>query len=268
MSLKKCTTELRKIVLSNIKTKGGDAVRWNPWHGCRKLSEGCRHCYVYRMDLHHEKDASEIKKNISSFSLPVSKNRKGEYKYPAGTEFSTCFTSDFFLEEADEWRPDAWKMIRERSNCKFFIITKRIDRFLQCIPDDWGEGYDNVMICVTAENQEMADYRLPIYLKLPIKAKGIICEPLLESIDLSPYLTPDILSVTAGGESGFDSRKCCYDWILDIREQCIGANITFRYHQTGTRLIKDGRLYRIPKEKQNEQALRAGIDFVAEREII
>ena len=23
---------------------------WNPWHECHKISEGCRHCYVYRED--------------------------------------------------------------------------------------------------------------------------------------------------------------------------------------------------------------------------
>lgn len=240
-------------------------MRWNPWHGCRRISEGCRHCYVYRMDSHHEKDASEIKKNVSSFFLPVSKDRKGKYKYPAGTEFFTCFTSDFFLEEADVWRDEAWKIIKERSDCSFFIITKRIHRFMQCIPKDFSEGYKNVTVCVTAENQKMADLRLPLYLKLPIKNKGIICEPLLERIDLSPYLTADILSVTVGGESGADARVCHYDWVLDIRRQCINANVSFGYHQTGAKLIKDGRLYLIPKEKQNAQALRAGIDFAAER---
>lgn len=240
-------------------------MRWHPWHGCRKLSEGCRHCYVYRMDARNDKDASEIKKNVSTFHLPVSKNRKGEYKYPSGTEFSTCFTSDFFLKEADEWRPEAWKMIKERSDCRFFIITKRIDRFERCIPDDWGDGYDNVMICVTAENQKMADYRLPIYLKLPIKAKGIICEPLLEKIDLSVYLTSDIQSVTTGGESGQDARVCQYDWVLDLREQCVKSNVSFYYHQTGAKLMKNGRVYHVPKDKQNEQATRAGIDFAADR---
>lgn len=240
-------------------------MRWNPWHGCRKLSEGCRHCYVYRMDSQHEKDASEVKKNLSSFCLPILKKRRGEYKYPSGTEFSTCFTSDFFLEEADEWRPDAWKIIKQRSDCRFFIVTKRIDRFLCCIPNDWGDGYGNVTIAVTAENQKMADYRLPIYLKLPIKAKGIICEPLLEPIHLAPYLTSEIRSVTVGGESGGDARECRYDWVLDIREQCVSANVSFYYHQTGAKLIKDGKLYRVPKEKQNEQAARAGIDFTAEQ---
>ena len=23
---------------------------WNPWHGCTKISPGCKYCYVYRQD--------------------------------------------------------------------------------------------------------------------------------------------------------------------------------------------------------------------------
>lgn len=241
-------------------------AKWNPWHGCRKLSEGCRHCYVYRMDARNDRDASEVRKNASTFRLPVAKNRAGEYKYPSGTLFYTCFTSDFFLEDADEWRGEAWEMIRQRNDCRFFIITKRIDRFENCIPDDWGEGYDHVTIAVTTENQKMADYRLPIYLKLPIKHKAIVCEPLLEPIDLSGYLCPEITSVSVGGESGQDARLCRYEWVLDIRAQCVSANVSFDYHQTGAKLFKDGRLYRIPKEAQHEQAARAAIGYKAKRE--
>ena len=33
-------------------------VSWNPWHGCKKISEGCRHCYVYRTDEKHGRDGS------------------------------------------------------------------------------------------------------------------------------------------------------------------------------------------------------------------
>lgn len=238
-------------------------AKWNPWHGCRKLSEGCRHCYVYRMDAQSERDPSEVRRNSSAFRLPIAKNRRGEYKYPSGTTFFTCFTSDFFLEEADEWRREAWQMMRARSDCAFFIVTKRIDRFEKCIPDDWGDGYENVTVAVTAENQKMADYRLPIYLTLPIRHKAIICEPLLEPIDLSRYLGSGIGAVSVGGESGFDARPCHYDWVLGIRAQCVQANVSFDYHQTGAKLIKDGKLYRIPKERQHEQAARASINYTA-----
>lgn len=56
--------------------------------------------------------------------------------------------------------------------------------------------------------------------------------------------------VSAGGESGPEARICDYEWVLDIRSQCINANVSFDFHQTGAKLLKDGKLYRIPKEKQ------------------
>lgn len=237
---------------------------WNPWHGCHKLSEGCRNCYVYRMDARYDKDASVVTQNEASFFLPIAKKRNGEYKYPSGTLFYTCFSSDFFVEEADEWREDCWEMMRKRSDCQFFLITKRIDRFALCKPDDWGEGYENVTIAVTTENQPMADYRLPIYLALPMTRRVIVCEPLLETIDLAPYLSADIAEVTVGGESGERARPCHYEWVTSLREQCVAAGVAFHFHQTGANFIKEGRVYQIPKSKQHEQAKRAGIDSITE----
>ena len=79
-------------------------------------------------------------------------------------------------------------MIRERSDCTFLMITKRIDRVAACLPADWGEGWPHVVLCCTCETQERADYRLPIYLSLPLCRREVICEPLLERLDLSRYL--------------------------------------------------------------------------------
>lgn len=236
-------------------------VTWNPWHGCHKLSEGCRNCYVYRMDARYEKDASVVTQNESNFFLPIAKRRNGEYKYPSGTLFYTCFSSDFFVEEADAWRDEIWRMMRERKDCTFFLITKRIDRFDECKPDDWGDGYGNVTVAVTIENQDRADYRLPIYLSLPFKRRVIVCEPLLEAIDLTPYLSADVEEVTVGGESGEQARLCNFEWVRAIRQQCIDAGVSFHFHQTGARFLKDGRIYCIPKSKQHEQAKRARLDF-------
>lgn len=233
---------------------------WNLWHGCRKISEGCRHCYVYRMDAAHQRDASEIKKNVS-FDLPLRKNRVGEYKIPSGETVYTCFTSDFFLEEADAWRPEVWRIMRTRSDLNFFFITKRIHRAAACFPPDWGEGYPNVTICCTVENQNCADFRLPIYRDLSIRHKAIICEPLLGPIDLSPYLGKWADFVLAGGESGPDARPCRYEWVLALREQAKRAGVGFRFKQTGTYFIKDGRAYHIPRALQHKQARRAGLDL-------
>ena len=234
-------------------------AKWNPWHGCHKLSAGCRNCYVYRIDERHGRDSSVVRRT-QDFTLPVRRKRDGSYKIPAGETVYTCFSSDFFVEEADDWRPEAWKMIRERNDLHFFFITKRIDRFRIGLPEDWGEGYENVTVCCTVENQERADYRLPIYRETLIRHKAIICEPLLEALDLSPYLGPWVEGLIAGGESGPDARPCRYEWILQLREQCVAAGVSFRFKQTGARFIKDGRLYRIPRHHQHTQARKAGLD--------
>ena len=151
-------------------------------------------------------------------------------------------------------------MMRERSDCEFLFITKRITRFEKCLPDDWGIGYANVSICSTVENQAKADERLPIFLHAPICHKMIVCEPLLERIDLSPYLGDWVESVTVGGESGDEARLCEYDWILDIRRQCMEADVPFRFKQTGANFKKDGKLYRIPRKLQHVQARKANIN--------
>ena len=241
---------------------------WNPWHGCTKISPGCYHCYVYRRDAEFGKDASVVSKT-ASFNLPVKKNRKGEYKLqPDGDFVYTCFTSDFFHPNADEWRPDAWAMMKERSDLDFFFVTKRPERFTVSLPDDWGDGYENVYICCTCENQRMADKRLPLFLELPIRHKSIIHEPMLESIDIRPYLAQYhdcIEEVTCGGESGEEARICDYAWILNTMMQCVEYNVSFHFKQTGARFKRRNRIYQIERKDQLAQAAEAGIDFRAGR---
>ena len=132
---------------------------WNPWHGCHKYSAGCAHCYVYRRDGSVGRDASQVAKT-ASFDLPVRKDRKGAWKIPPGETVYAVMTSDFFLEEADGWRPEIWEMMKARPDLQFVIITKRILRFKECLPDDWGDGYENVEVGCTCENGEEAARRL------------------------------------------------------------------------------------------------------------
>lgn len=107
----------------------------------------------------------------------------------------------------------------------------------------------------------MADYRLPIFKRLPIRHKVIIAAPLLENLHLSSYLDDTIEEVAVSGESGNDARICDYEWILDIRKQCIEKNVPFCFHQTGAKLLKDGKLYRIKRYYQISQAWKAGINY-------
>ena len=235
-------------------------VTWNPWHGCTKYSEGCRNCYVYRQDEMFGRD-STICKKTNDFNLPIKKDRRGNYKVPSGSLIMTCFSSDFLLSDADSWRDECLEMMKTRSDCMFYFFTKRIERLNFSVPD-------NVIVGCTCENQKMADYRLPIFKKLNIKYKTIILAPMLEKMDISKYLGSDIYEVNVSGESGSSQqiraqqiRALNYDWVLDIRNQCIKANVNFGFHQTGARFIKDGREYRIERKYQIEQAKKANIDF-------
>ena len=168
----------------------------------------------------------------------------------------------FFVEDADAWRTEAWEMIRQRGDLHFLMITKRINRVMECLPADWKDGYDNVTVCCTVENQLCADNRLPVYKAIPIKHKIIICEPLLEEINLDAYNIGEwVEQVVAGGESGYEARICNFDWIMKLHDICVKNNVSFWFKQTGSKFVKEGTLYTVKRQFQHSQARKAGINF-------
>ncbi len=231
---------------------------WNPWRGCRKCSEGCLYCYIHKGDAKRSVNTSEIIKT-KDFAKPIEKKKNGEYKMKSGLVY-LCFSTDFLIEEADGWRNDCWQMIRQRQDCTFLFLTKRIDRFMNCIPDDWGNGYENVIVCCTIENQKNAEYKLSIFQDLPIKHKCITAQPLIEAINFEKYLD-GVELVVVGGESDRNARPLNYDWVLDIREQCMRKKVDFEFRQCGTYFIKDGKNYTIQTKDLTKQAKLAGIDY-------
>jgi len=272
------TNQLNLFPQQNTDTRPPETVTWNLWHGCTKVSAGCQHCYMYRRDEAVGKDPTKVVKTLA-FNLPIrilkSGEHKGKYKIPPGSHIYTCFSSDFFHPAADEWRDEAWNMIRTRSDCTFFMITKRPERIAEHLPSDWNggcgngdygnrAGWDHVTIAVTCENQAMTNKRLPVYLALPLRHHSVMIEPMLTTVNLRPFFRdyPDIIeSVSVGGESGPDARPCDYAWVLDVHMQCVENGVAFSYHQTGARLIKGGKEYLIPREYQHEQAHKARLDF-------
>jgi protein gp37 len=234
---------------------------WNPWHGCVKYSEGCAHCYVYRRDAQFGRDSS-VARRTADFDLPLRRTRAGDWKIPAGSHVYACMTSDFFLDQAEPWRDAAWDMMRLRPDLSFSVITKRMLWIRECLPGDWGDGWDHVEFGATIENQRRADERMDEFLSVPVHGRFVICEPMLGPVNLSPWLDPDrIRMVVAGGESGSDARCLNYDWVLALRDQCAAAGVAFHFKQTGANFVKDGKLYRIERYLQIPQARRAGIDL-------
>lgn len=116
----------------------------------------------------------------------------------------------------------------------------------------------------TVENQDRADFRMPIFLSLPIRHRLVIVAPMLQQINLRSYLDPKLIEeVSVGGESGKYARPLDYSWVLDMHRQCNDYGVPFTFHQTGTYLIKDGRKYFIPREHQHSQAKKAGLNWLS-----
>ena len=236
---------------------------WNPWHGCIRKSEGCDNCYMYFLDRMRDQDGSHIYRTKSGFYYPLQKDRKGNYKIRSGEMIRVCMTSDFFLEQADPWRAEAWEIMRQRSDVIFFLLTKRPERVPECLPEDWGDGWENIFFNVTAENQRRADERIPMLLELPFRHKGVMCAPFIGSVSMRAALeTGQIEQVLCDGENYDGSRPCHYEWVQNLRQECVDNNVTFVFCGTGRRFVKDGKLYHIEgNDLQNRQAYLSGMSY-------
>lgn len=234
---------------------------WNPWHGCIKVSEGCRHCYMYFLDKIRAKHGDNIYRT-QAFNYPLQRNRNGNYIIKSGELIRVCMTSDFFLSQADQWRYEAWEIIRQRPDVKFFLLTKRPERVVSCLPENWGDGWDNVMINVSCENQSRADERLPILLDLPFKHKGFMAAPLIGPLDIERYLSHGTIEqVIAGGENYDGARPCHYEWVRSLSAQCEKHLVSFCFIETGTNFVKDGKTYYMPNKRlQSKMAFKANIN--------
>lgn len=236
---------------------------WNPWHGCHKKSEGCANCYMFNMDRNRGLDPTVIRRSKTGFRYPLKKDCYRQYKIRSGEQLSVCLVSDFFLPEADAWRQEAWDIMRVRRDVKFWLLTKRPELVAERLPEGWGDGWENVSLSVSAENQRRADERIPLLLDLPFKHKGVMCAPFIGKVNMEDYLgTGQIEQVTCDGENYDCPRPCDFDWVKLLAAQCRRHNTTFIFYSTGEYFIKDGRLYHLPNKKtQRLMAYKSGVSF-------
>lgn len=207
----------------------------NFWVGCKKCSLSCLFCYMFRDMLRYGKDPNNIARTADNTFY-------ASLKWKESKMIFTCSWSDFFIAEADEWRNDAWDVIRKTPQHNWLILTKRPERIMQCLPDDWGDGWDNVWLGVTAENQKCADKRIPILLNIPAKVKFLSLEPLLGPIDLSKYIHGINWNIIAGesgnGTGKYLYRECKEEWIESLIDQSKKAGVAVFVKQMGTHLQK------------------------------
>ena len=246
---------------------------WNPWHGCRQCSIGCNHCFVFENDKLFGLNPENIHRSIGQFNLPTLTKRAKkkdiatgrcdvQYLIPPGSTIIVCNSSDFFIEDADKWREQAWDIISERTDCLFIIITKRPENIEERLPNNWDSGYNNVALCVTAENTDEAWNRIPILLGIKAKHLGLWLEPLYEEVDIRPFLSSYIIeNVVVGGETfqGLyeDARPLDINWVEKIRDACVEYDVSLNFIKTGSIFIGKNRT----KSRVNRKSERALADF-------
>jgi len=158
----------------------------------------------------------------------------------------TCSWSDWFHKDADQWRDEAWNVIRQCSRHTFQILTKRPERIASCLPKDWP--LNNVWLGVTVENQDNL-HRVALLQNIPARVRFLSMEPLLGPVSLSPAVLKGIHQIIVGGESGPHARPMNPAWVLDIQAQCQKANVPFFFKQWGH--IRNNPEKSDPTAKQN-----------------
>lgn len=219
---------------------------WNPWRGCDKVSPGCAHCYMFRDQRRYGRDPSVVVRAAdSTFFAPVRSRKWAEPR-----RVFTCSWSDWFHEDADPWRDEAWDVIRRTPQHTYQVLTKRPERILDHLPADWGEGWRNVWMGVTIENRRYVG-RADLLRQVPAVVRFISAEPLLGPLIADgcsfadgnkgwsdgfygPDLELDGIDwLITGGESGGDHRRFDPQWARDLRDACVREGVAFLHKQNG-----------------------------------
>lgn len=221
---------------------------WNIAVGCTKVDEDCKYCYMYRQSLNNTRyKPNQVIRTKTVFNLPL--------KIKEPSKIFTCSLTDFFHEDIDSYRIEAWDIIRQCPQHTFQILTKRPERILDNLPPYWDEIRDYVWLGTSVGSQK--GYNRIKDLVLPIR-KGkffLSLEPLHGMIDLhfseqldEGHTLGDLIDwVIVGGESGNENGKYKYRpcepfWIENIVNQCWLYSIPVFVKQLGTHIAKEWRL--------------------------
>jgi protein gp37 len=218
---------------------------FNPWWGCTKVSDGCKFCYAALLSNRYGHDVwgpGKPRRLMSDnhWLGPLKWNAEAERQ---GVRYRVFCASmaDIFEEEAPAGQLDRlWQLIRQTPNLDWQLLTKRPHRIAHNLPEDWGEGYDNVWLGTSVEDEQVID-RIPHLVAVPAIVHFLSLEPLIGPLCNLPLKSIDWVIV--GGESGPGARPMNKSFVLDIRRQCRAAGVAFFFKQWGgVNKLKAGRL--------------------------
>lgn len=220
---------------------------WNPVTGCDKISPGCAHCYVERfakrfrgVPNHPYEQGFTLKLWPERLEIPFS------WKKPRMI-FVNSMSDLFHNQVPEKFISDVFDVMNDISSHTYQILTKRSER-LEDLSSGliWGE---HIWMGVSVENKRHS-FRIDHLRNTEAHIKFLSLEPLLGALtDLNLHA---IDWVIVGGESGPKARPMKEEWIRDIRDQCLRADVPFflkqlggtRNKRGGDRASIDGRLWR------------------------
>lgn len=232
-------------------------VTWNIARGCTKVDEDCKFCYMYRDSFDSTRyNPLQVVRTKTVFNLPL--------KIKEPSKIFTCSLTDFFHEDIDSYRNEAWAIIKACPKHTFQILTKRPERIVKCLPDDFGADYSHVWFG-TSVGSSKGQQRISDLIDAKVFAGFtnllfLSLEPLHGPIDLQLNqrwcfdfesdahiykVKGDWIDwVIVGGESGNDTgkyryRSCKLEWIEKIVTDCKDAGVKVFVKQMGTHLSKE-----------------------------
>ena len=212
---------------------------FNPWIGCQHVSPGCDHCYAETQNAFRKWNggvwgphAPRKRTSAAYWTNPVKWNAIARKHGDRPRVFCASLADMFDNQVEAEWRHDLWALIRECGRLDWLMLTKRPQNIVKMLPSDWGRGYQNVWLGVTAENQTYFDQRWKILQNIPAWIKFISYEPALGPLRLPKHNSLPVWLIS-GGESGGGARPLDPQWVRDVIADCRRSGIAPFHKQWG-----------------------------------
>lgn len=220
---------------------------FNPWIGCTKVSEGCKHCYAESVAARFKlaQWGPSAPRRPASERMWAEPRRWDRAAHAAGTRARVfCASMADVLENhpsiRPEWRTRLFSTIERTPHLDWLLLTKRPENWARLFCASWP--FDNAMLGITIEDREALTARRN-WLANAWLARGervfLSYEPALGPVDFSGLLrTGQVRWLIAGGESGPHARPADPDWFRAARDQCAAHRVPFFFKQWGT--FRDG----------------------------
>ncbi|MEX2592797.1 MAG: phage Gp37/Gp68 family protein [Anditalea sp.] len=214
-------------------------MTWNPTTGCDKVSAGCKFCYAEIMSGRLK--AMGVEKYDAGFKIRThEKELETPYTWKKPKVVFVNSMSDLFHKDVPiDFIKKVFRVMKDNPQHVFQVLTKRADVLRYYDSEGWLDWSHNIWMGVSVENEKMED-RIDFLRDTKARVKFLSCEPLIGSLPNLNLTSMDWVIV--GGESGRKPRPMKCEWVLDIKDQCLAADVAFFFKQWGgTNKKKTGR---------------------------